>query len=444
VTGEQLRQAGVRALALVLIDNGGIARMKCVSVDRAEHAAAHGIGWSKVWGLSLGDDSFAHHTELYSPSGELRLRADLDAAALLGGAPGWAWAPVDHREKSGEPWPGCQRGFLRRMTAAAADLSLEIQAAWELEWVVGGDGPDGFEPLHPGPGYGAVTFDLTGDYMLALFEALAESGIVPEQVHPEYANGQMELSLPVREPVRACDESILARHVIRVVGGREGWRTSFSPRVVAGSVGNGAHLHFSVWREGENQLAGGEGPAGLRAAGEAFVAGVLGQLPALTAIGAPLALSYARLAPSRWAGVYACWGDENREAALRLEGTGSPDAACRANVEWKSVDGAANPYLALGALIAAGLDGVVRQLALPPPVSADPAMLDEAEHSAAGIARLPQALADSAELLAGSRVLREAMGEYLHDRVVAVRRAEIEAAAGLDEESLTAKYRWRF
>ena len=127
--------------------------------------------------------------------------------------------------------------------------------------------------------------------------------------------------------------------------------------------------------------SGGTASTSLRAAraptasvlqGEAFVAGMLQHLPALTAVGVPSALSYQRLQPGHWAGAYACWGNENREAALRLEGAGGPAAAQSANVEWKSVDGAANPYLAAGVLIAAGLDGLARSLELPPAVQDDP------------------------------------------------------------------------
>jgi glutamine synthetase len=444
MTIEELERAGARAAALVLVDNAGIARMKCVPIERLERAAQHGVGWSSIWGLSLADDSFAQVPGLYTPSGDLRLRADLSVAVPLGGAPGWAWAPVDHREQSGEAWPGCQRWFLRRQVEAAGALGLGFQAAWELEWILGAAGGAHFEPLHRGPGYGAATFGQTGGFMLALLAALAESQLAAEQVHPEYAEGQIELSLPPVDPVRACDASVLARQVVRAVAAAHGLRASFSPRTVAGAVGNGAHVHVSLWRGGENQLAGGGGPEGLQPAGAAFVAGVLAHLPALTAIGAPSPLSYHRLQPSSWAGVYACWGNENREAALRLEGAGGPMAPTAANVEWKSVDGAANPYLALGAMLAAGLDGIERGLELPAPVVADPAELSAAERAAASIVRLPETLGEAAAALAESKVLRQAMGPFLHDRVVAVRQAEIEAATGLDEAKLVERYRWRF
>ena len=111
MTPKELVDAGVRLVALVLVDNAGIARMKCVPIERLERAATHGIGWSTVWGLSLADDSFAHDPDLYSPSGDVRLRADLAAtrrsAARLAG-PGRRSTTTS---RPGEPWPGCQRGL---------------------------------------------------------------------------------------------------------------------------------------------------------------------------------------------------------------------------------------------------------------------------------------------------------------------------------------------
>jgi glutamine synthetase len=444
MTPQELADAGVRLVALVLVDNAGIARMKCVPIDRLERAASHGIGWSTVWGLSLADDSFAHDPDLYSPSGDVRLRADLAAVASLGCSPGWAFAPVDHHEQTGEPWAGCQRGFLRRMTEQARERGIELKAAWELEWTVGREAHGAFEPLHEGPGYGAVTFERTGELMLALVDALQASGIAVEQIHPEYANGQMEISLPPTDPIAACDQAILARHVVRTVAGQHGWRASFAPRVTAGSVGNGAHVHWSPWVADENQFAGGNGQEGLRPVGEAFLAGVLEHLTALTALGAPTPLSYLRLEPSHWAGAFTCWGNDNREAALRLESTGGPSAARSANVEWKSVDGAANPYLVLGAVIAAGLDGVDRDLRPPAPVSVDPIDLTDSERAASGIERLPTSLSAAADLFAASSVLQSALGGFLHARIAAVSRAEAAAGEGLDEEALVTRYRWRF
>ncbi|SNQ49611.1 Glutamine synthetase (fragment) [Frankia canadensis] len=193
-----------------------------------------------------------------------------------------------------------------------------------------------------------------------------------------------------------------------------------------------------------NLMGGGDGPVGLTAAGEAFAAGILGHLPALMALGAPSVASYLRLAPSRWAGVYACWGAENREAALRMI-PGPPAAAGRAaNLEIKCFDLAANPYLVVAGLLAAGRAGLEARARLPPPVDVDPATLAPAERDRRGISRLPTNLADAVTAFEADDVLRAALGEELHDTVATVRRAEIDRFAGADAEAVVAATRWRY
>jgi glutamine synthetase len=421
----------VRAVALVFVDSAGIARMKCVPVDRLDEAAECGVGISVVFSGAQSNDRFAPLPGIDGPVGDLRLRPDLDALAPLTCAPGWGWAPVDQYDQEGAPWPACQRRFLRRMTEQAGQRGLELLVGFELEWVLGRDEESGLRTAHSGPGYGAATFGAIGEHMLAVVDALRDAGVEVLQIHPEYGVGQVELSLAARGPIRACDEQVLARHVIRTVAERDGWRASFAPVVLAGSVGNGGHVHVSIQRDGENVTT--------EAEGEAFVAGVLDQLDALTALAAPSPVSALRLQPSSWAGAFACWGWENREAALRIA-----DASRSPNVEWKSPDGAANPYLALGGLIAAGLDGIARDARLPEPVRRDPGAMTEKERSAAGIRRLPDTLAAATDAFERNELLREAMGEFLHATIVSVRREEVEVAGGLGRDELVAFHRWRY
>src|SRR5262249_45822867 len=163
-----------------------------------------------------------------------------------------------------------------------------------------------------------------------------------------------------------------------------GWRASFSPAGMPGEGGNGGHLHFSGLRGGRNLFAQGEGPPGMTAVGEAFLPGVLAELPALMAVGAPSVPRSLPLPPSRWAGAYTCWGRENREAAMRfVAGTAGSEQAT-ANCEVKCFDQSANPYLASGALIAAGLHGIEQARTLPPEVLDDPAALSQQEREALG------------------------------------------------------------
>jgi glutamine synthetase len=242
--------------------------------------------------------------------------------------------------------------------------------------------------------------------------------------------------------VRAADESVLVRQTIRALSQRYGMRASFAPSVVAGHVGNGGHVHLSAWRDGRDAFTGGTGPHGMTGDGEAVAAGILRHLPALLAIGAPSPASYLRLVPSHWAGAFACWGLETRETALRLVTGSAGLEATAANVEVKCFDLAANPYLLVGALVAAALDGLRHGLRLPPPVTGDPARFSAEELAARGITRLPTTVDDSVAALAADETLRAALGDMLADAVLAVRRAEADRVRDAVPEEIVRAFRW--
>jgi glutamine synthetase len=177
---------------------------------------------------------------------------------------------------------------------------------------------------------------------------------------------------------------------------------------------------------------------------EAFAAGILEAMPALTGITAPAVVSYERLQPHRWSGPWACWGRENREAALRFVTGMVGSRAEAANLEIKAMDGAANPYLALGAIVAAGIDGLDRDLGLPEPVLDDPADIPARKRRAMGIRQLPDTLSAAITELEGSALLREAMGDVLFDPFLATRRAERDAFEGKDPAEVVRIHRWRY
>jgi glutamine synthetase len=280
------------------------------------------------------------------------------------------------------------------------------------------------------------------DFGAHLLRALAAEGIEVDQLHPEYATGQYEVSIGAAGPVAAADRSVLVRQTIRAVAQRHGLRVSFAPAVLAGGVGNGGHLHLSVWRDGRNLHSGGDGRLGMTADAEGFLAGVLEQLPALAALLTPSPSSYLRMQPSHWAGVYAAWGHENREAGVRLVTGMVGDRERAANLEVKCVDLAANPYLALVGVLVAGLDGLRRGLRAGPPVSGDPAGLDAGELAERGVRRLPESLPEALAAFEKSALLRDALGAVLADAVLAVRRGEQARVDGLSPEDVAEAYRW--
>jgi glutamine synthetase len=437
-----LREAGVVGVVLPWVDTSGVTRVKSVPLAKLPSAAAWGVGMSPVFDAFLFDDSIVAGRYAGSAVGDLRLHPDLDRLTVLAGQPGWAWAPVDRYDQDGRPHSMDGRLLLRRVVDELAADGLAVQAAYEIEWAVGLAGSDDFVAGFSGPAYGMSRHVEVSDYARDLLAALAAQGVTVDQFHPEYAAGQLEVSVSVEDPVAAADTTVLVRHTIKAVSARHGLRASFSPKVLADGVGNGGHVHLSLWRDGENLMSGGSRTFGLTPDGEAFIAGLLTHLPGLLAVGAPTVASYLRLIPSHWAGAFACWGLENREAAIRFVTGPAGRRQAAANVEVKSVDQAANPYLLMAGLLAAGRSGLAAGATLPDPVGVDPATLSEEGRREAGIRSLPTSLDEAVRAFERDDVLTKVYGEELAATVVDVRRGEIAALDGKSPEDVAAALRW--
>jgi glutamine synthetase len=267
-----------------------------------------------------------------------------------------------------------------------------------------------------------------------LLAALEAQGIQPEQAMPEYGPGQQEISVRHADPLRAADNQIRVRETARAVAAEHDLVASFAAKPFPDEIGSGAHVHLSLWdtAAGANLLYDPTAdPGGLSDLGRSFVAGILAHLPALTAITCPTVNSYRRLQPHAWASAFVCYGFDNREAAVRIPSPFWGREQATTNLELKTADNTCNPYLALGALLAAGLDGLERRLDPGPPLDQDPGGLSDEERAARGIHRLPATLDEALDLLAADPVLTGAMGETMTGAFLTVRRSE--AAAYRDQ-----------
>jgi glutamine synthetase len=437
-----LTARGVVAFATTFVDNSGIARVKVVPLSRLPQLAAWGVGFSTAFDYFRFDDWVAAPAGGTGPVGDQRIIPDLDRVVALAGQPGFAWSPGERWAQDGEPHDKCSRLLLRRQVAAFAERGIEIQAAFEVEWVVSRGSGDDFTAATAGSGYGMSRLVELSDYCRDVIAALGEQGVAVEQFHPEYAAGQFELTVAPEAPLAAADTSVLVRSTVRAIGQAYGLRTSFSPKVDTAGVGNGGHVHLSLWRDGQNLMAGGDRKFGLTDTGAAFSAGVLRRLPALLAIGAPGVASYLRLVPSHWAGAYACWGLENREAAMRMVTGSTGSSSWAANMEVKCFDLLANPYLVLAGVLAAGAAGVEEGAELPDPVDVDPAALDEDVLRERGVQRLPTSLREALDLFVADDALVQAFGKPLVDSIVAVRESELELFADASPDEVAAATRW--
>lgn len=439
-----LADRGVQLVAITWVDNSGVTRVKAVPLPRLESAAVWGIGASPCFdGWLFNDLPAVVGPDAPGAVGDLRLHPDLDRLTVLSAHHGWAWAPADRFDQDGNPHPLDQRTLAKKAAAQLAERGYQAKFAFEVEWVIGEpDDADDFVPAMRGPAYGFARLTDRADYLSDVVEALTEQDVAVEQIHPEYAPGQLELSVAAESPVAAADTLVLVRETIRAVSLHHGLRVSFSPKVLADGVGNGGHVHLSLWRGRENLCAGGDRPCGLTGEAESFAAGILLRLPALLAIGAPSVASYLRLVPQHWAGAFSAWGLENREAAVRMITGAIGSRSVAANLEVKCFDLTANPYLLVAALIFAGLAGLDDDARLPDPVDLDPALLTAAERAARGIRRLPATLAESADAFEADPVLRQGFGDRLVDTIVSIRRAEVAHFAEASPEDIAAAIRW--
>ncbi|HVD12265.1 MAG TPA: glutamine synthetase family protein [Gaiellaceae bacterium] len=434
---EVVRRAGEADLRLVRFlwcGNDGTVRGKASAVDGLEDRLRTGIGLTVAMQAMNGLDQL-QPVEGMGPVGEIRLVPDPETFRVLPYAPNLGAMLVDHVQLDGEPAPVCQRSFLKRMEGRLAERGAKLEVAFENEFSLATVVNDRFVPIDSGLCFSTISATAAQDYVDELAAALDEQGIGLEQYYSELGHGQHEISTPHAPALRAADEQLLVRETIRGVAARHGLVASLAPKPWPENAGNGAHIHFSLWDlEGaRNRFHDGSATDHLSGEARSFIAGVLEHLPALCGLTAPSFNSYRRIVPQYWAGAYVCWGHDNREASVRVPSVFSGMEESSTNVELKAADASSNPYLSLGGLIAAGLDGLERGLEPPEPVEVDPATLSEQERERLAIVEMPATQADALDALAADDVLTGALGPVLAESYLAVRRSEWAAYSEGDE-----------
>ena len=431
----RLADRAVRFVLGTAVDFSGVTRAKGVPIARFPAFVEIGMGASPSWLVFCADFGIAFTPDL-GVTGDLRLRIDPEATTVTDH--GVAWAPAEFFDQDGERFAGCARWRLRQVVEQLAAAGLDATTGAELEFVLTEPG-GGVRAGAPWQGYGSRSLLDVAPLFAELTDSFAGAGMPIEQLHAEYGANQFEISLAPADPVTTADRTILGRILIGRAAAKHGFGVSFSPVPFADGAGNGAHLHLSL-AEGEVPLfSGGDCAYGLTDRGGAAIAGLVAGLPDVQAVLAGSAVSPLRLGPGKWSGAFACWGLENREAAVRLiaDTPGNPHGA---SVEVKCIDGSANPYLAAAVVLGLALDGVVRDLPLPPEVTVDPASLPQ-QRAALPFAADQQGALDALE---HSGLARELLGDLIVDGTLAVRRYEQRTYGGAAPDDLTAAFRMAF
>jgi glutamine synthetase len=360
----------------------------------------------------------------FGTAGDVALIPDLSTRVDVGfseGDTGESFVLADLVVPGGAVWECCPRDFCRRaIEGLRREAGVRVLAAFEQEFFARAlEGAGGSFRLRAQRRAG-----LLGE---ALLGALRAAGLVPDSFVPEYAPGQYEVTVAPSFGLRAADEAVICREMIAAVGARLGADVTLAPLLAPEGVGSGTHIHISLHGEdGVPALHAAGTPDELSELGRHFVAGIATYTPVITALTAPSAASYLRLAPNKWAPTRADVAAAERGAAIRLCTSFSTDPAKRAaqfNVEFRVCDATASPYLALGAVLHAGLEGIRHKLALPQAPGA-----------------LPKSLPEALDALEASDQARGWMGPLLHRIYLQAKRAEWASLDGLSPQQVCDRY----
>ncbi len=326
----------------------------------------------------------------------------------------------------GSPFAGDPRTVLKRQLARAAEQGFVMNAGMEAEFFLFKPTPDGrpATDTHDVGGYfDLAPMDLGEDARRAIVDALEQMGFEVEAVHHEVAHGQHEIDFRYAEALRTADNIATFRFVVKQVARQFGLIASFMPKPVFGQNGSGMHTHQSLFKGGQNAFWDPQREWALSLTALHYIGGLLKHARGMTAVTNPLVNSYKRLVPGFEAPVNVAWSMRNRSPMIRVperRGSGT-------RLELRTPDPAANPYLALTVMLAAGLDGLATQADWREPINTNIWEMSHRERRRLRVDDLPQSLSEACDELEKDDVMQAALGEHIAQQFLAAKRAEWEA-----------------
>ncbi|MGI4815820.1 MAG: type III glutamate--ammonia ligase [Janthinobacterium lividum] len=352
-----LARHGTKYVLAQFVDIHGVAKAKSVPVAHLQSVLNEGAGFAgfAIWGVGI------------EPNGpDFMAVGDLSTLTAVPWQPGMARIVCDGHVR-GKPWEYDARVTLKRQVARMTERNWTFYTGLEPEFSllkrsIGGT----IEPCDPSDTLAKPCYDYKGlsrtrAYLEKLSDSLRAVGIDVYQIDHEDANGQFEINYTYTDCLTSCDHYIFFKMAASEIASEMGLLCSFMPKPFANRPGNGMHMHMSIGDGTRNLFSDKSDTSGLGLSTLAyqFMAGILAHAPALTALCAPTVNSYKRLVVGRsltgatWAPAYVSYGDNNRSTMVRVPGE---------RLELRLPDGSCNPYLATAAVIAAGLDGIDREL----------------------------------------------------------------------------------
>jgi glutamine synthetase len=415
-----VEERGIRFIRLWFTDVLGFLKSFAITPQELEGAFAEGMGFdgSSIDGFSRIQESDMVAVPDPSTFQIIPWRSESQVARMF----------CDIQNPDGTPFEGDPRFVLKRQLQRASDLGYAFYVGPELEYFYFRNA-EGTEFLDHGSYFDLTPLDVATDYRKRTVEYLESMGIPVEYVHHEVAPSQHEIDLRYTDALSMADNVMTYRLTVKEVAQEFGVYATFMPKPVFGVNGSGMHTHQSLFERDRNAFFDGTDEYHLSRVARGYIAGLLAHAPEITLVTNQWVNSYKRLVPGYEAPVYVCWARRNRSALVRVP-MYKPGKESATRIEFRSPDPACNPYLAFAAMLAAGVAGIEGEYELLPEASNNIYEMTEDERRAAGIDSLPEDLHEAIRAAEGSKVLREALGDHVHEWLVRNKREEWDAYKG--------------
>jgi glutamine synthetase len=410
----------VKFVSLQFTDIMGVPKNVTVPLHKLADAIEHGVWFD---GSSIDGFARVHESDMYLQPDLATFRTipseestSTTARVICG-----VFTP-DGSEFTGDP-----RFVLRRNLAAAAEIGYAFLTGPEMEFFLLRPDERGEvgSPPRDHASYFDVTTDKVDEVRNEIVSTLEAMGIMVDASHHEVATGQHEIDLVYADALATADNSVACKMAVKAVAQQHGLHATFMPKPFFGINGSGMHTHQSLADAltGRNVFHSPEDEYGLSTIARQFIAGQLAHARGMSAILAPLVNSYKRLVPGYEAPAYVSWARINRSALVRVPHViaGRPEAT---RIELRCPDPSCNPYLALAVMVAAGLDGIRRELVPPSPIEEDLFHFDEGMMEKYAVATLPLSLGEALDELERDEVVIAALGDHVTQWFLAAKRAE--------------------
>lgn len=421
-------------------DLSGKVRGKAFPVSQFDKRLKRGVGWTPTNVQITCFDAIADSP--FGSLGDLVLIPDPATRVSIeseAGAPNENFVLGNIRYLDGRPWEFCTRSILeaalaRLKTVAGVTLYGAFEHEFQIKQLTG----------EIGKAFTLAAFQEERHFCEAVVAAMRDAGVTPDTILKEFGAGQFEVTMGPQKGVTIADHSLVTREIVGLVARELGYDPTFTPIRDPAGVGNGVHVHLSMLDDAGTPVT--HDPQGKHELSEVagmFVAGILKYLDAIIAITAPSVVSYLRLTPHRWSAAFNNLGFRDREASVRIcpvSDISDIGRAAQFNFEFRAADAAANPHLALAAIVHAGVQGIEERLPVPEATQEDLSLLDADALAARGFIRLPQTLEAALERFEGNPVVRDWFPAGFPEVYVKHKKGEIAYLDGKTQGEICAAY----